>query len=85
MSVVTPPPQLNVAPAVVDEAVSVSEVEEQVSVVGAVIEALGEVMFWVTVVPAPAVQPLDGSVTVTVREAGAVTVIAAEVIPPPQL
>jgi len=40
-----PPPQLNVAPVVVEEAVNVSEVVTQVKTTGAAILALGVVIF----------------------------------------
>ena len=60
-----PPLQAYVAPAALEEAVSVTEVTAQVSVAGGAIVALGGVMFCVTVVDADAVQPLAGSVTVT--------------------
>ena len=63
---VTPPPQLNVAPPVVEEAVNVSLVVVQVKTVGAATLAFGTVVFCVTVAEAELVQPLDGSVTVTV-------------------
>ena len=64
--VVTPPPQLNVAPPVLDEAVNVSLIRLQVKTVGAATPALGAVMFCVTLADALLVQPLAGSVTVTV-------------------
>ena len=63
---VTPPPQLNVAPPVDEEAVNVSLVVVHVNTVGAATFAVGTVVFCVTVVDAELVQPLDGSVTVTV-------------------
>ena len=85
VAVVTPPPQLNVAPPVVDEAVRFSVVNVHVKTEGAAILALGAVMFCVTVALALLVHPLDGSVTVTVYEAGAATVFVVVVIPPPQL
>ena len=66
VAVVIPPPQLNVAPPVVEDAVSVSLVTLQVKVTGAATLALGNVVFWVTVAEAMLVQPFDGSVTVTV-------------------
>ena len=65
-AVVTPPPQLKVAPPVVDEAARTSLVVVQVKTAGAAILALGEVMFCMTVVEAVFVQPLTGFVTVTV-------------------
>ena len=83
--VVTPPPQLKVAPPVVDEAVKFSEVNEHVKTEGAAILALGAVVFCVTVALAVLVHPLAGSVTVTVYVAGVETVFVAVVIPPPQL
>ena len=66
VAVVTPPPQLKVAPPVVDEAVKVSLVVLQVKTTGALTLALGDVVFWVTVVEAVLVQPFEGLVTVTV-------------------
>ena len=45
VAVVTPAPQLKVAPPVVDEAVNVSLVTEQVKIEGGAILALGTVMF----------------------------------------
>ena len=45
VAVVTPAPQLNVAPPVVEEAVNVSLVTAQVRVTGAAMLALGAVMF----------------------------------------
>ena len=61
-----PPPQLNVAPPVVDEAVKVTLVVAQFKTAGAAMLAFGAVIFCVTVAEAELVQPLDGSVTVTV-------------------
>ena len=66
VEVVTPPPQLNVAPVVVDEAVNTSFMVVQVRITGGAILTLGGVMFWVTVVEAELVHPFEGSVTVTV-------------------
>ena len=63
--VVTPPPQLKVAPAVVEVAVSVWLVLVQVKTVGGLMPALGGVIFCVTLIVAVLVQPLAGSVTVT--------------------
>ena len=74
VAVVTPAPQLNIAPGVVDEAVNVSLVFVHVSVVGVAIPALGAAIFWLIVTDADAVQPLAGLVTVTVLVAGAETV-----------
>ena len=65
VAVVAPPPQLKVAPVVVEVAVSVSLVLVHVKTVGGLIPALGAVMFWVTVTAAEVVQLLEGSVTVT--------------------
>jgi hypothetical protein len=65
VAVVMPPPQLKVAPPVVDVAVRVSLVLVQVKTVGGLIAALGVVIFWVTVTDAEVVQLLEGSVTVT--------------------
>jgi hypothetical protein len=64
--VVLPPPQLNVAPVVVDDAVRITLVTEQVNVAGTAMLALGDIVFCVTVCVAVAVHPFDGSVTVTV-------------------
>ena len=61
-----PPPQLNVAPVVVDEADSVSLTLLQVKTVGVDIVTTGAVMFCITFTVAEPVQPLAGSVTVTV-------------------
>ena len=63
---VLPPPQLNVAPAVVDEAVNVWLVLTQVKTDGVAMLALGGVTVCVTVTAAVLVQPLTGSVTVMV-------------------
>ena len=63
---VTPPPQLNVAPAVVDEAVMFSLSVVQVRVTGVAMLALGAVIFCETGTDAVLVQPFAGSVTVTV-------------------
>ena len=64
--VVLPPPQLNVAPVVVDDTVRVTLVTEQVNVAGTAMLALGGVTVWVTLCVAVAVHPFAGSVTVTV-------------------
>jgi hypothetical protein len=64
--VVLPPPQLNVAPVVVDDAVRVTLVTEQINVAGTAMLALGGVTLCVTVCEAVAVHPFAGSVTVTV-------------------
>ena len=64
--VVFPLPQLNVAPVVVDKAVNVSLIVVHVKTVGEAIAALGIGVFWITVVLAEAVHPLDGSVIVSV-------------------
>ena len=85
LAVVTPPPQLNVAPVVVDDAVNVTVVLAQVSTAGAAIPAFGATVFWVTVAEIDAVHPLAGSVTVTLYIDGTETVLAAVVMPPPQL
>ena len=66
VAVVTPPPQLKVAPPVVDDALNISLRVVQFNTVGAATLALGAVRFWLTVVDAVLVQPLPGSVTVTV-------------------
>ena len=63
---VTPPPQLNVAPVVVEVAVIVSLVFVQVKMPGAPTPALGAVIFCVTVAEAVLVHPFEGSVTVTI-------------------
>ena len=65
-AVMMPPPQLKVAPPVVDDAVNVSETMLHVKTDGDDTLALGEVVFWVTVTDAELVQPLAGLVTVTV-------------------
>ena len=65
-AVVTPPPQLKVTPPVVEEAVKTWLVVVQVNTVGVVILRFGAAIFWVTVELALLVQPLAGSVTVTV-------------------
>ena len=85
VGVVTPPPQLKVAPPVVDEAVNVSLGDEQVKTVGDDMLALGTAIFCATVVDAVMVHPFAGSVTVTVYVAGAETVFVDVVTPPPQL
>jgi hypothetical protein len=63
---VLPPPQLNVAPVVVDDAVRVTLLTVQFKLPEAVTPALGTVLFCVTVCVAVAVHPFAGSVTVTV-------------------
>ena len=85
VAVVIPPPQLKVAPPVVEDAVSTSLVTVQFKTTGAATLAFGAVMFWVTVAEAVAVHPFAGFVTVTVYVAGEETVFVAVVIPPPQL
>ena len=65
-AVVIPPPQLKVTPPVVEEAVIVWLVTTQVKVAAVEILMLGAVIFCVTVVDAVLIQPLPGSVTVTV-------------------
>ena len=65
-AVVIPPPQLKVAPVVVDEAESVSLVIVQVKTTGGAMAALGGVTVCVTVTDEEVVHPFDGSVTVTV-------------------
>ena len=62
---VFPPPQLNVAPAVLDEAVNVSLVLVHVSSVGGEILRFGATISWIIVTEAEPVHPLDGSVAVT--------------------
>ena len=64
--VIIPPPQLKVALLVVDEAVSVWLVTAQVKTTGAAMLAFGGVTIWFTDTDALVVQPLTGSVTVTV-------------------
>ena len=64
--VVFPPPQSNVAPAVVDDAVSITLVTAQVRVAGVAIAAFGGVIFLTTMAEAMVKHPLTGSVTVTV-------------------
>jgi len=66
VAVVIPPPQLKVAPPVVEVAARVSLVLVQVKTVGGLIPELGAVMFWVTVTEAVPVHPFAVSVTVTV-------------------
>ena len=61
-----PPPQLKVAPPVLEDAVIVSLSVEQVNVPGAAMLALGAAIFWATVADAVLVQPFTGLVTVTV-------------------
>ena len=65
VALVIPPPQLYVTPGVVEDAVSVALRTEQVSGAGAAMLTFGVAIFCVTVVEAKAVQPFDGSVTVT--------------------
>ena len=60
------PLQLNVAPAVVELAISCTEVIVQVSIPQGAIVTFGAVVFEVTVAEAEPVQPLAGSVTMTV-------------------
>ena len=66
VAVVMPEPQLNVAPPVVEDAVSVTLVTVHVKVAGAAMLAFGGVTIWFTDTDALVVQPLTGSVTVTV-------------------
>ena len=66
LAVLIPPPQLNVEPVALEDAVNTSLTLEQVSGAGAAMLATGAVMFCVTVTDAVLLQPLDGSVTVTV-------------------
>ncbi len=66
VEVVIPPPQLYVAPLVVEEAVKTSLVMVQLKTSGVAILTLGAVVFCVTLTEAVLVQPLDGLVTVTV-------------------
>ena len=61
-----PPPQSNVAPAVVEDAVNVTEVFVHVSTAGVAMLTFGGVIFCDTVVEAFVVHPFAGSVTVTV-------------------
>jgi len=63
---VPPPLHVNVAPAVVEDAVSVVLVMVQFNTAGGAILTLGVVVFCVTVVDAEAVQPFAGSVAETV-------------------
>ena len=65
VAVVTPPPQLNVALLVVDEAVNVSLVKVQVNTAGVEILAFGSVIFCTTETDVVPVQPFAGSVAVT--------------------
>ena len=65
VAVVAPPPQLKVAPVAVYDAFNASDKLEHVNTAGVATLALGAVMFWVTVFDVVAVQPLPGSVTVT--------------------
>ena len=81
---VIPPPQSNVTPVVVDEALSVTIVMVQVRSAGGAIVTFGMVMFWITVTEADAWHPVDGSVAVTVYDPGVLTVFVAVVTPPPQ-
>jgi hypothetical protein len=73
------PLQLKVAPGVEDEPLSVTEVTLQVSSLSGPASALGGVMFCVTFTVSLAVQPLAGSVTVSVYKPGALTEGVAEV------
>ena len=66
VAVFTPPPQANVVPPVVEDAVNVSLVLVQVKATGALILTVGGIPLCVTVAEAVLVQPFDGSVTVTV-------------------
>ena len=81
---VFPPPQSNVAPAVGDDAASVTLVTAHDNTAGAAILTFGVVIFCVTVADAVFVQPFDGSVTVTVYEPGVDTVFVVVLFPPPQ-
>jgi hypothetical protein len=62
---VFPPPQLKVAPAVVEDAFKVIAAVVQVKVAGGAILAFGTVMLRPTETEDEVVQPFDGSVTVT--------------------
>ena len=85
VAVVIPPPQLNVAPGVVDDAAMLWLVNAQVNTAGVAILTLGDTMFWVTLAEAVFVQPFVGSVTVTTYPPTVDIVLLAVVIPPPQL
>jgi hypothetical protein len=54
-----------VTPVVVEEAVTATLVNVHVRVAGGAMLTFGGVTVWLTVAKAEAVQPLDGSVTVT--------------------
>jgi hypothetical protein len=69
---------------VAEEAVRVTLVTEQVKSAGGAIAMSGKVMFWATVTDAEPIQPFEGSVTVTKYVPGELTVLVAEVLPPPQ-
>ena len=64
VGVVTPPPQLNVVPAVVEDAVNTWLVVVQVRMTGGAIPALGGLTVWETVTEAVDIHPFEGSVTV---------------------
>ena len=82
VAVVTPPPQLKVAPPVVDDAVNVTLAFVQVNDAGAAILALGGVFKVSVPLPVTAPQALPLYVTVYVVVAAGVMVIDAVVAPP---
>ena len=65
VAVVIPPPQLKVAPPVLDDAVKVSLVFVQVRIAGAAMLTFGAVIFCAMVTEEATEQPLAGLVTVT--------------------
>lgn len=85
VGVVIPPPQLNVAPVVAEEAVSISVVAVQVNPVEGAMLAFGGVISWPTVTDAEAVHPFAGAVAVTVYDDGKEMVLDAVTTPPPQI
>ena len=85
VAVVTPPPQLYVAPGVVALVVNVTLSTLQVRLAGGAMLTLGAMIFCVTAVDAVAVHPFAGSVTVTEYVPAVFTVFVEVVTPPPQL
>lgn len=65
-AVLSPVDQTNVAPGVAEVPVSVDDGEAQVSTTSLPALASGDAIFWFTTADELAVQPLAGSVTVTV-------------------
>jgi hypothetical protein len=81
---VPPPLHANVVPAVVDEAVNVTELLIQFNCAGVAMLTLGGVVFCVTVLDADAVHPFAGSVAVTAYVPAVLTDLVLPIPPPLQ-